>query len=353
MRPSSASIPASFFVPVTLLLASLAEPLGAAPAPAAASRVEAPAARPAVAVLASAKGKVSVDRPGTTAPLEGSLGMRLQPGDTVRVGSGGAATVYLAGGGLVRVPAGSRIEIPKESAQVPDPSLRAAMSSRSVEVLEAGLWILNDPDGSVLLSAMRGDADDWSDGRDSGPQPLSPRYETLLDERPRFVWSGGEARVVVAHGREILWRFPASSGSIVWPSSAPELQPGEMYRWWLESAEGGAPGDAVPFRIAETRTLADSERFEKEVARLAAGDDPALAGLLRCGFYVEAGAWTKALAAAARLRRQDPASEAAARAFDGSRRKMRLGEDAAAKLASLVAPLGAPESSPAAAEKRP
>jgi hypothetical protein len=346
-------VPALLFVPVTLLLALLAEPLGATPAPGTAAAAEAPAARPAVAVLASARGKVSVDRLGSPTPLEGSLGMRLQPGDTVRVGSGGAATVYLAGGGLVRVPAGSRIEIPKESAPTPDPTLRTAMSSRSVEVFEAGLWILNDPDGSVLLSAMRGNADDWSGGRAASPQPLSPRYETLLEARPRFVWSGGEARAVVAHGREILWRFPASSGSIVWPSSAPELQPGEMYRWWLESSEGGAPGDAVPFRIAEVKTLADSERFEKEVARLAAGDDPSLAGLLRCGFYVEAGAWTKALAAASRLRRQDPASEAATRAFDGSRRKMRLGEEAAAQLASLLAPGGAPEPGSAAAGTRP
>jgi hypothetical protein len=323
MRPPSLLVQAAMFSAATLLFA-------------------ADAAHPAVAVLASAKGKVDVDRPGNATPLAGSLGMRLQPGDTVRVGAGGAATVYLAGGGLVRVPSGSRIEIPKESAPAPDPALRPAMSSRSVEVVEAGLWILNDPDGSVLLSAMRGEGDDWSDTRDPGPQPLSPRYETLLDARPRFVWSGGEARVVVAHGRDILWRFPASpAGSIVWPATAPELQAGEVYRWWLEAPEGGAPGEPVPFRLAEAKALADSERFEKEVGRLAADDDPSLAGLLRCGYYVEAGAWTRALAAAAQLQRLDPASDAAARAFDGSRRKMRLGEDAAATLAASTAPAGA------------
>jgi len=318
--------PARAFVPATVFIAALLP----------AARAE--AAAPAVAVLASATGAVNVERPGNAQPLKGSLGMRLQPGDAVRVGAGGTATVYLAGGGLVRVPSGSRIEIPKESAPAPDPSLRASMSSRSVEVLEAGLWILNDPEGSVLLSAMRGDGDDWSATRDAGPQPLSPRYETLLEARPRFVWSGGEARAVVARGKEIVWRFPASpAGSIVWPATAPELLAGEVYRWWLEPPEGGAPGESVPFRVAEKKTLADAERFEKEVGRTA-GDDAGLAELLRCGFYVEAGAWTRALSAATELRRRDPASDAAARAFDGARQKMRLGEQAAARLASLTSP---------------
>jgi hypothetical protein len=296
------------------------------------------ASPPAVAVLASATGAVSIDRPGSAA-LKGSLGMRLQAGDTVRVGSGGSATVYLAGGGLVRVPSGSRIDIPKQQAPAPDPSLRAAMSSRSVEVLEAGLWILNDPQGSVLLSAMRGEDDDWSAPRDAGPLPLSPRYETVVDARPRFVWSGGDARVVVARGKDIVWRFPATaSGSIVWPVSAPGLLAGEVYRWWLEPSQGGAPGEPVPFRVADKTTLLDVERFEKEIGRGPAADDPSLADLLRCGFYVEAGAWTRALAAAIALRRRDPGSEAAARAFDGARQKMRLGEQAADHLAAVAAP---------------
>jgi hypothetical protein len=288
-----------------------------------------PAARPAVAVLASAMGAVEVDRAGG-APLKGSLGMRLQPGDAVRVGAGGSATVYLAGGGLVRVPSGSRIEIPKEPAAAPDSSLRPAMSSRSVEVVEAGLWNLNDPEGSVFHE------DDWSDAHDAGSLPLSPRYETLVEARPRFVWSGGEARAVVARGREIVWRFPATGGSVLWPVSGPELLAGEVYRWWLEPSDGGAPGESVPFRVADRTTLADTERFEKEMARLPAPDDAALADLLRCGFYVEAGAWTRALGAATALRRRDPASEAAARAFDGARRKMRLGEEEAARLAATV-----------------
>ena len=329
--------------------------------PGASAAAAAPAAS-AAAVLAASNGQVSIERPGSPAPLAGTIGMRLLAGDTVRVGSGSSATVYLAGGGLVRIPAGSRIEIPREAipgggaapaaaaGAVPPPTeastLATAMSSRSVEVLEAGLWILNDPDGSVLLSAMRGEADDWTAAAGGAMEPLSPRFETVFENRPRFVWGGtGPARVVVARGKEIVWRGPASSlGSLTLPADGPELKNGDVYRWWLESESGGTPTESVPFRIAERKAVSEATRFEKEVDGLANGDDAqGLASLLRCGYYVEVGAWSRVIAAAADLRRRDPGSPAAERALDGSRRQMRLGAEGLSRLTAPPA-AGAPAS---------
>ena len=324
------------------------------PAPAAAAA--APAAASAAAVLAASSGQVSIERPGTSAPIAGTIGMRLLAGDTVKVGSGSSATVYLAGGGLVRIPAGSRIEIPREAipgagaapavgtvGATPPPteasSLATAMSSRSVEVLEAGLWILNDPDGSVLLSAMRGEGNDWGAAEAGAMEPLSPRFETIFETRPKFVWSGTPpAKVVVAHGKDIVWRGPASTaGSLIFPADAAELKHGEVYRWWLESEGAGSPPtESVPFRIAERKAVGEAARFEKEVEGLAAGgseDGQGLASLLRCGYYVEVGSWSRVVAAAADLRRRDPGSAAAERALEGSRRQMRLGAGSLARLA--------------------
>ena len=327
-----------------LLVGPLAGAAFAAPAAASGS---------AAAVLAASSGQVSIERPGTSSPIAGTIGMRLLAGDTVKVGSGSSATVYLAGGGLVRIPAGSRIEIPREAipgggaaaagsvGATPPPteasSLATAMSSRSVEVLEAGLWILNDPDGSVLLSAMRGEGTDWGAAEGGANEPLSPRFETVFETRPRFVWSGtSPVKVVVARGREIVWRGAASTaGSQIFPADATELKHGEVYRWWLESEAGGAPPtESVPFRIAERKAVGEAARFEKEVEGLAAGDEgPGLASLLRCGYYVEVGAWSRVVAAATDLRRRDPGSAAAERALEGSRRQMRLGTDSLARLA--------------------
>jgi hypothetical protein len=332
----------------------------------------APASSSAAAVLAAASGQVSIERPGSAAPLNGTIGMRLLAGDTVKVGPSSSATVYLAGGGLVRVPAGSRIEIPREAipaagssgagaaaagavGATPPPTeastLANAMSSRSVEVLEAGLWILNDPDGSVLLSAMRGEGDDWGAAAAGATEPLSPRFETVFETRPRFVWSGtATSRVVVARGREVVWRgSPTAAGNLTLPVDAPELKPGEMYRWWLESeVPGTPPTESVPFKIAEKKAIGDAARFEKELEGLAgANEAPGLASVMRCGYYVEVGAWSRVIAAAADLRRHDPASPAAERALEGSRRQMRLGADGFARLAPAV-PVPAPP--PAAAK---
>ncbi|HEV8202324.1 MAG TPA: hypothetical protein VGS03_20120 [Candidatus Polarisedimenticolia bacterium] len=320
----------------------------------------------AAAVLAAASGQVNIERPGSAAPLPGSIGMRLLAGDTVKVGGGSSATVYLAGGGLVRVPAGSRIEIPGEAipagaagaapaaatGTTPPPSevstLATAMSSRSVEVLEAGLWILNDPDGSVLLSAMRGDGEDWGAAAGGVAEPLSPRFETVLDTRPRFVWNGTPtSRVVVARGKEILWRgAPTAAGNLILPADGPELKPGEMYRWWLEAETPGTPPtESVPFRVAARKTMTEAARFEKELEGLSAGDEgPGLASLMRCGYYVEVGAWSRVVSAAADLRRRDPASPAAERALEGARRQMRLGPESLARLAP-GAPVSVPPSS--------
>jgi hypothetical protein len=302
-----------------------------------------PQAPPAAGVLATVRGEVAIERPGGARPLAGTVGMRLMPGDGLRVGPGSSATVYLAGGSIVRVPAGGRIEIPQGPAGAgpAPPAQGGAMSSRSVEVLEQGLWILNDPEGSVLLSAMRGEDDAWDEAGRPASLPLSPRFEIVLEPRPRFLWSGpdGPVRVALARGKEVLWRSASTkSSSLRLPEDGPKLRAGEAYRWWLESGDSGGPlGEAVPFRIADKNVQDDATRFESEIGVMTQGDDAAvLAGLLRCGYYVQIGAWSRVLAAAGDLKRRDAGSPVAPRALDGCRRQMRLTEEGIESLAKLA-----------------
>ena len=312
-----------------------------------------PQPAPAAGVLATVRGDVAIDRPGGARPIAGTIGMRLMPGDGLRVGPGSSATVYLAGGSIVRVPAGGRIEIPQAPGRTGGalagvegagrgPAAASSMSSRSVEVLEQGLWILNDPEGSVLLSAMRGEDDAWDDAGGTGPLPLSPRFETVLEPRPRFVWStaAGPVRIALARGKDVLWRSPAAATtSLSLPEDGPKLRAGEAYRWWLESGDAGVPlGEAVPFRLATREVQTDAARFESEVGALERGDDgTALAGLLRCGYYVKIGAWSRVLTAASSLGRRDAPSPVAPRALDGCRRQMRLTQEGIDRLVALGA----------------
>lgn len=296
-------------------------------------------------VLAAVSGEVRVERPGSTSPLAGAIGTLLLPGDGVRVGRAASATVYLAGGGIVRVQAGSRIEIPKEAPMPAAVPPNAALSSRSVQVLEAGLWVLNDPRGSVLLGAMRGDDSDW---RGEGPDtqvPLSPRFETVLDSRPRLIWAAeGPVRIALGRGKDVIWRSATTSAATLdLPDDVPALQAGQTYRWWLEGAEGAPLSEAVPFRVADEGARSDAGRFEKEIATMSGGDDgPVVVSLLRCGYYVEVGAWSRVVTAASDLKRRDPSSPAAARALDGSRQQMRLDADSLSRLAGATARSSAP-----------
>src|SRR5262245_23927804 len=157
-----------------------------------------PSPAPAAGVLVSLKAPVRVERPGAPGPSP-ELGMRLMKGDVVVVGQGGAAMLYLAGGGIERVPEGGRFQV--SSAASPSKGAVAKLSSGSMKASESGLWVLNDPSGSILVAAMRaGDEAAWSDGAESRAEPLSPRYETSATRRPRFIAEVGPrpARIAVA-----------------------------------------------------------------------------------------------------------------------------------------------------------
>jgi hypothetical protein len=296
---------------------------------------ETPSTSQPAAVLAALHGQVAVDRPGAGQPIPGSLGMRLLAGDTVRAGAGSSATLYLPGGGIVRVPAGNRIEIPRRPEKTPvKADAIAGMSGSSLKMLESGLWVLNDPQGSLLLSGMRGGRDLWGQDEEAGPSLLAPRYETVTAQRPVFYWAGHSerARVVVGRGQagEILWRSePIPPGAIPYPGDAPPLRSSEAYRWWLEPAAEGAPlTSRVPFRMASQEVAAKSAKFEAELAGLSdAADGPAVEDFMRCAFYLEAGDWTRTLAAAAHLRGLHPDSDLVKRALSGARLQMRLDEE--------------------------
>ena len=170
---------------------------------------------PAGGVLVSFKGPIRVER-GAAKPAA-ELGMRLMKGDVVVVGAGGSAMLYLAGGGIERVPAGGKFEVPAES---------GAATKGSMKASESGLWVLNDPSGSILVAAMRGNDGAFADANAARADLLSPRYETVAGKQPRFVATGGTRpfRIAVAAGKEAVWHSGSLEGSGPWaPEGFPDL----------------------------------------------------------------------------------------------------------------------------------
>jgi hypothetical protein len=288
-----------------ILLASVLVALAAAEAPAA----------PAAGILVSIKAPVRVERPGARPAAE--LGMRLLKGDVVVVGPGGAAMLYLAGGGIERVSDGARFEVSSAAPTRP--------SSASMKASESGLWVLNDPSGSILVAAMRGENESWDR---VGAEPLSPRYETSVTRKPRFVAAGVEpsSRIAVGSGKDVAWRSPALKGNPPWTfEDFPELAAGTVYRWRVESEDGTSLSEWVPFRVPSAGDAEANAAFETEMASLAGTPDGAAAAdLLRCGRYLQSSSWTALLGASTRLLAVQPDSTVAKRAKESAERGLRL-----------------------------
>ena len=291
---------------------------------------QAPAA---AAILASASGAVTIERHGA-AKAPAAIGMRLQAGDVVVTEPSATATIYYPGGSIRKLAGSSRLQIgAAPAAPGATAPTEARLSTDTMAVLEKGLWILNDPEGSILISAMRGEETGWGAEDAETAMPLSPRFETIAEARPTFRWEGGApARVAVGSGAAGLWKSDASAAPLAYPETAPALDPASRYWWRLENASTGEPmSEKVSFRVPTADQLAQISRFESETAAMVRGDTVA-ADLLRSGFYLRTGSWSRMLASAGRLRSAEGKADIAARAFDGACRQMRLPQDAAEKL---------------------
>jgi hypothetical protein len=263
--------------------------------------------------------------------------MRLDAVAVVVVDRGAAASIYLKGGGVVRLADATRFEFPTAKGAPAQGSSEAKLKSGTIAQLESGLWVLNDPAGSLLVSPMRGEGA-WESSET--PVPLTPRYEALTEAHAVFIWSGGppKARVVVARRREPVWTSaPTVPGTALDAGAALPLVAGEVYTWWLEPEAGGPPLTAgVPFRMGDADVLARTDAIEAELRALAGTAEGAAASdYLRVAHYVGAASWTHVLGLAMRL----PPGEAKDRAVAAAAAGLRLDERNLAALSERLSGL--------------
>jgi hypothetical protein len=291
------------------------------------------AAEQGAGVVLGVTGHVMVERQAA-APRPAAIGMRLDAIDVVVVDRGAAAEIYLKGGGVVHLRDATRFELPKAAEAAGARTTQERLKSGSIAQLESGLWVLNDPQGGLLVSPMRGDGA-WESS--DAAIPLTPRYEALTEPRAVFAWSGGpaKARVVVAKHREIVWKSaPRAPGTMLDAGTALPLAAGEVYTWWLEPEAGGPPLTAgMPFRVAPKDVLERTRAIEAELRAMAGSDGAAAtADYLRVAHYAGAGSWTRVLDLASRMAPGEARSRALAAAAAG----LRLDERTAGTLASRL-----------------
>jgi hypothetical protein len=272
----------------------------------------------AAGVVVGVTGHVTIESGGAS-PRSATLGMALGANDVVVLDRGDTASIYIKGGGVVRLHDATRFEMPKAAAA----PAQAKLQSGSIAQLESGLWVLNDPAGSLLVSPMRGDAFDPN----ATAVPLTPRYEVLTQEGAVFAWTGGpaKARVVVAKQREVVWKSDPVAPALVTAMPAKTLEAGQVYTWWLEPESGGAPlTGGIPFRVATPDVIARTKAVQEEIKSL--GQETAAYLLL--AHYTGASSWTNVLSLANHL----PVGDARTRAMTAATQGLRLDETTAAAL---------------------
>lgn len=287
------------------------------------------AENPAAGVIVGVTGHVVVQGAAGSSKAA-TLGMRLDPNDVVVLERGAAASIYIKGGGVVRLHDATRFEMPK-AAVSPAAASQAKLKSGTIAQLESGLWVLNDPGGSLLVSPMRGDASEVT-------VPLTPRYEALTLPVAVFLWVGGpaKARVVVAKQRDVVWKSdPERPETVVAAGPGLKLAAGEVYTWWLEPEAGGAPLTAgIPFRVATADVIERTKSLEAELNALRDNaDGAAAADYLLLAHYTGASSWTRVLELAGRMAPGEAHDRALAAARDG----LRLDERGAAALEKRLA----------------
>ena len=108
---------------------------------------------------------------------------------------------------------------------------------------------------------------------------LSPRETRLLPSQVKFAWVGPEASKyqIRVFGPGVSWKAEElATQPVVYPESAPKLQPGVRYRWELKTA------DALPER-AQFEIVTDQEwnRVKGQLARIKPNGSPTTTTLAR------------------------------------------------------------------------
>jgi hypothetical protein len=232
-------------------------------------------ARPAlaepIAVMVAVKGKVGVTPAKGGKQVTAGLGQRLERGDRVQVGAGGAVTLFFSDGNVIELAEKSTVTV---SGKVTAAQPKAAVPTEVFAKVTRFVASDAKSAGVMALAPMRGAGDDGA------ALALSPRHTQVRSGRPSFRWSSvpGATRyhVVVAGDAGDVWARDVPDTTLDYPSGVAALAGGAEYLWSVEArSEAGSLGkDESPFSVMSDaqskRVTADLEGIERATAGAAA-----------------------------------------------------------------------------------
>ena len=155
------------------------------------------------------------------------------------------------------------------------------------ELLKPG----NSSNSQTVVGGTRGGA---------APDALAPRLGKFYGPGAFFSWSNpagaSDFRFVITDDQDSqIFRTKVHGTSFVYPTGAPELQPGKIYSWSVASAGmlGGDASDPVEFTVV---SVTERQEIEKAIAAISKSDDWK-AGLARAQVFTDHRLWYDALGA--------------------------------------------------------
>ncbi len=206
------------------------------------------AAQEQVALITEVSGEVFV-RHTDGSRSQAKWGEQLHAGDVVETGAAASASILFANRSILSMVANSEMEIAgtQSSSRSVDPSLLADVSDLTLHRTGVG--------EIAALGGLRAGT------RQAVIAPLSPRNTRVRSDRPHFSWTTTgdfDSYTVTVLGDEgAVWTSPAGAMGLQYPSSAPELTPGETYFWRVD---GEDMLDVVSSGLSSFSVLSNTQR---------------------------------------------------------------------------------------------
>ncbi|MEO5989853.1 MAG: tetratricopeptide repeat protein [Candidatus Eisenbacteria bacterium] len=277
-----------------------------------------------VAIIASLKGKVTVQSARGAEPATATFGRALEAGDRVQLAAGAAATILFNDGNVAELGERSTLTIggaPKGGKG--GGKLPGDVFAQVAKLSTGG----SRKSGLVVMAPMR------SGGTVAGPEPIAPRQTDVLSDRPTFEWRAVEGaeryRIALSGDDGEMWNREVTSTTLAYPADVAAIAPDHELLWEVQAfgARGALGRASAGFRVP-AKTDLDAVRAVLERIR-AGGDTPATHYL--AGSYLHARGYQQdALAEFKALARSTPTSPAPHEALGDVYRALGLMEQAAA-----------------------